>query len=175
VCISECGDKVFLHGEVRKEKCVSQHSKAPLFCCPSLCVHSLLLASSYAITSPHSRRLGGRSCLSLACSPQLHLRPSPITHTAQHFFHPPSVLCLTSASVCSPAACPSNTTPCPVWLLCRPWSVFTPTARQSGLRVDRPTLVYVSLCLSMSISLCHACRLSVCPCALHQSGRAGMQ
>ena len=59
-----------------------------------------------------------------------------------------------------PTAIDSNSRQHPVlwWLHCRPWSVVTPTARQSGLRVDRPTLVYVSLSLTSVHAMTVACQ-----------------
>ena len=105
--------------------------------------------------SPHCRRLCARSCLGLASSPQLHLTPSSITRTAQHFVHPPFVLCSTALAV-PPAACLSNTTPSPVVA-----ALQAVLGRHTECSAERPQSgsPNTRLCQSLShVCLCHDCR-----------------
>jgi hypothetical protein len=51
---------------------------------------------------------------------------------------------------------------------------ISPTARQSGFRVDRPTFVYVMTVVRLSVSVCPSC-LSVHHASEEQSGNAMRQ
>lgn len=163
-----------------------------------LCVHHpLLLASSYAIASPHSRRLCRRRVLAsrAAHSSTSHPHRSPTPHSTS-FTHPLCCL-LTARSVhlslvcriqhsalfggCSAGRGRSSHRP-PGRAAVSDWIVQHSCAKPClACEWNAPlTLSSIQKHSSTGMSVCRAtpcpaCRASVYPSLPHQQGRAGMQ